>query len=161
MPLKTEKDGPEGPTKKKQKQTGSDQHQAEKEDTLPILPIIKKDMSKKPHTKKGLEEKEEAAVPRISFDYFFFSEEEEAANKNPILVMVDESTDEKYARGVEHKGLGEDGELEWVVTDMLKELKSWGYHGGESGHVIFKSDGEAPIKAVRDRLARKIGGEEW
>ena len=35
----------------------------------------------RPHQKKSQEEKEEATVPRISFDYFFFSEEEEAANK--------------------------------------------------------------------------------
>ena len=45
------------------------------------------------------------------------------------------------ARGVEHKGLGEDGEVEWMVADMLKALKNWEYQGGERRHVIFKSDG--------------------
>ena len=42
---------------------------------------------------------------------------------------------------------------------MKKELKSWGHQGGDQGHIIFKSDGEVPIKAVRDRLAAKIGEE--
>ena len=59
---------------------------------------------------------------------------------------------------MEHKGLGEDGELEWLVEDMQKELRNWGHTGGEQGHLIFKSDGESSIKAVRDRLAKKIGG---
>ena len=35
-----------------------------------------------------------AGAPRISFDYFFFNDEDEKANKNPMLVMVDESTGE-------------------------------------------------------------------
>ena len=68
-------------------------------------------------------------VPRICFDYFFFSDEDKAANKNPMIVMLDEGTGEKYARKVEQKGLGEDGEMEWLVQDMLKELRSWGYQG--------------------------------
>ena len=62
----------------------------------------------RPHQAKKPEEKDEATVPRISFDYFFLSEEEETTNKNPILVMLDESTGEKYDRGVDHKGLGEE-----------------------------------------------------
>ena len=98
-------------------------------------------------------------VPRISFDYFFFNDEDEKANKHPMLVMVDESTGEKYARGVEQKGLGNDGEMDWIIQDLGKELKSWGYHGGEQGHLIFKSDGEASIKLIRDRLARHHAGK--
>ena len=38
--------------------------------------------------------KEKSWVPRISFDYFFFSQEDEQANKNPMIVMVDEETGE-------------------------------------------------------------------
>ena len=53
--------------------------------------------------------KEKSWVPRISFDYFFFSQEDEQANKHPMIVMVDDETGEKYARGVSQKGLGEDG----------------------------------------------------
>ena len=42
---------------------------------------------------------------------------------------------------------------------MLKELKSWGYQGGDAGHVIFKSDGESSIRRVRDKLAKDLGGK--
>ena len=65
----------------------------------------------------------------------------------------------KHARGVGQKGLGNDGEMDWVIQDLGKELKSWGYHGGEQGHLIFKSDGEASIKLIRDRLVRHHGGK--
>ena len=34
---------------------------------------------------------EEAKVPRVHFDYFFMSREDEEASKNPLLVMADES----------------------------------------------------------------------
>ena len=33
-------------------------------------------------------------------DYFFMSNADEAASRNPILVMIDEETGEKYARAV-------------------------------------------------------------
>ena len=39
-------------------------------------------------------------VPRVSMDYFFMSQQDEKANKNPILVMLDEETNDKYARAV-------------------------------------------------------------
>ena len=65
----------------------------------------------------------------------------------------------KYARGVSQKGIGEDGEMKWLIDDMQRELKSWGHPGGESSHLIFKSDGESSIKVVRDKLARQMGGK--
>ena len=49
--------------------------------------------------------------------------------------------------------------MEWLIEDMRKELKNWGHHGGEGCQLIFKSDGEASIKAVRDKLAMKLGGK--
>ena len=76
-----------------------------------------------------------------------------------MIVMVDEGAGEKYARGVSQKGIGEDGEMKWLIDDMQRELKGWGYPGGESSHMIFKSDGEASIKVVRDKLARQLGGK--
>ena len=51
-----------------------------------------------------------------------------------MIVMVDESSGEKYARSVSQKGLGEDGEMEWLIEDVRKELKNWGHHGGEGGN---------------------------
>ena len=50
---------------------------------------------------------EEVKVPRVHFDYFFMSREDEEACKNPLLVMADERSGSKYARAVGMKGLGE------------------------------------------------------
>ena len=87
------------------------------------------------------------------------SNADEAASRNPILVMIDEETGEKYARAVGHKGLGHQGEHDWLVKDLSEELRGWGHPGGEAGHIILKSDGEASIVAVRDALARFHGGK--
>ena len=54
-------------------------------------------------------EKKEAEVPHVSMDYFFMSKSDENAKENPVLVMVDEETGEKYARAVGRKGVGERG----------------------------------------------------
>ena len=51
------------------------------------------------------------------------------ASEIPMMVMVDESTGNKYMRSVDHKGLGPDGDNSWLVKDMHQELKSWGTHG--------------------------------
>ena len=44
----------------------------------------------------------------------------------PILVMVDESTGERFARAVEQKGVGDSSHMEWIVQDICSELRSWG-----------------------------------
>ena len=49
--------------------------------------------------------------------------------------------------------------MKWLIDDMQRELKSWGHPGGETSHLIFKTDGESSIKVVRDKLARQIGGK--
>ena len=49
--------------------------------------------------------------------------------------------------------------MKWLIDDMQRELKSWGHPGGESSHMIFKSDGEASIRLIRDRLAKQHGGK--
>ena len=77
-----------------------------------------------------------------------------------MLVMVDESTGDKYARAVGQKGLGGGADdMQWLIGDLHEELKSWGHHGGQGGHVIFKGDNETPIVAVREALARHHGGK--
>ncbi len=97
-------------------------------------------------------------VPRVAMDYFFMTQEDQAANKNPVMGMVDEQTGDKYARAVSNKGLGSNGEMEWLVKDMVNELQTWGYNGGPSGHDILKSDGEPAIKAVRNAVGKLLGG---
>ena len=59
------------------------------------------------------------------------SKEDEAASTNPLIVMVDEESGDSYARAVAHKGLGTDGEQDWLIQDMDKEIKEWGHPGGE------------------------------
>ena len=90
----------------------------------------------------------------MSMDYFFMSKEEETAQDNPMLVMVDEQTGDRYARMTGAKGVGENQERDWLIKDMSEELKDWGHTGGEGGHIILKCDGEKPIKKVRDRLGK-------
>ena len=80
------------------------------------------------------------------------------ASESPMMVMVDESTGNKYMRAIAHKGLGEEGDNSWLVKDMHQELKSWGHPGGAGNKIILKSDGEPAIVAVREALARCHGG---
>ena len=111
------------------------------------------------HRKAGKEDRK-SNVPRVVFDYFFMSHQDEAANENPMLIMLDESTGDKYARAVGQKGLGGGREeMQWLVADLHEELKSWGHHGGDGGHIILKSDNESPIVTVRDALAKYHGGK--
>ena len=110
-----------------------------------------------PHC-QAIEDKKDGRIPRLAFDYFFMSWVDEAANQNPMLVMLDESTGDKYARAVGQKGLGQGDEMSWLIADLREELKSWGHHGGDGSHLIFKSDGENAVASVRDALAKRQGG---
>ena len=77
-------------------------------------------------------------------DYFFMSQEEEKACENSLIVMVDESTGNKYMRAVGKKGIGEGNEMDWLIKDMHEELKSWGHPGGADNELILKSDESLP-----------------
>ena len=70
-----------------------------------------------PH-RAGEHEHKSTGVPKISMDYFFMSKADEQARANPLIVMVDEDTWEKYARAVGHKGIGKDNEMEWLIKDL-------------------------------------------
>ena len=101
---------------------------------------------------------ERGQVSGVSMDHFYMRGKDEQDGNNPLVVMVDEETGDKYARVVGKKGLGSDGEMEWSVRDMSEELKSWRNDGGDSGRLIRKSDGEWYIKALKDALGRYHGG---
>ena len=75
------------------------------------------------------------------------------ASDSPLSVMVDENSGNKYARSVDHKGLGEEGDNSWLIKDMHQELKAWGYPGEGQNALILKSDGEPALVAVREALA--------
>ena len=80
------------------------------------------------------------------------------AAENPMMVMVDKSTGNKYLRSVDQKGLEQDGDKHWLVKDMHRELKSWGYPGGGTNALMLKSGGKPATVAVREALARCHGG---
>ena len=102
------------------------------------------------HRKKEAKKEDEkkSEVPRVSMDYFFMSKTDEEAKANPIIGMVDEQTGEKYSRAAGKKGVGENGDMDWMIKDMVRELKAWGHCGGNSGHIILKCDNENASKAV-------------
>ena len=108
------------------------------------------------HRRENKEER--GQVPRVSMEHFYVSSKDEQDGNNPLVLMVDEETGDKYARMVEKKGLGSDGEIEWLVRDINEELKSWGHVGGDSGRLILKSDGEWSTKALKNALSRYLGG---
>ncbi len=68
--------------------------------------------------------------------------ESHRAIDNPAIVMVDEATGNKYMRTVPCKGLGENGEVRWLIEDVHKELTAWGRPGGEGNALLIKTDGE-------------------
>ena len=90
------------------------------------------------------------AVRRICVDYFFMSQDEEDAAKNPMMVMIDETIGHRYMRAVGKKGLGDGHEMDWLIIDMHEELKSWGYPGGGTNELIFKCDREPAMKRVQE-----------
>ena len=66
-------------------------------------------------------------------DYFFPGSEGSDAAENPMFFLADEENGHRYARMVEHKGLGEDGDMPLVVLDAAKEIRSWGHSEGDLG----------------------------
>ena len=85
-------------------------------------------------------------------------DEETRAADNPAVVMTDESTGNRYMRLVDSKGLKEDKADPWLAKDLHDEFKPWGRPGGGDSKLIIKSNGESPIVAVREALARKHRG---
>ena len=81
---------------------------------------------------KGLSQEAdpENAVPKVSMDYFFLVGEGSEAVNNPMFVMADEDKGHRYARLVEQKGLGEGGEMEWLILHAAEEIRSWAHRGG-------------------------------
>ena len=78
------------------------------------------------------------------------NEKDRGDDANPL---IDEETGDKYSRVVEKKGLGDNGEMEWLVKDISDELKSWGHLCGG-----VKSDGEWPIRALKEAVGKYHGG---
>ena len=88
-------------------------------------------------------------------------DDETRAADNPAVVMTDETTGNRYMRLVDSKGLKDDKADQWIVKDLHAELKAWGRPGGDDNKLIIKCDGESPIVAVREALARKHRGVSY
>ena len=97
-------------------------------------------------------------VAKVHLDYYFMSRADEAASKNPCIVMVDDQTGEKYSRATGQKGLGEGTDMDWLIKDLDNELRAWGHAGGKEGHLVIKCDTESSAVAVRKALAAYHGG---
>ena len=76
------------------------------------------------------------------------SEEDSKANKNQILVTVDENSEDRCARATGGRGVGSKREMDWRVKDTSAELKRVGYRGGGEHALDMKSDGERSIMAL-------------
>ena len=55
----------------------------------------------------------------MSTDFFYMSQEDEEADSNPVIVMLGESTGEKYARCIGSKATEH---TSWLVQDITEEL---------------------------------------
>ena len=96
---------------------------------------------KMPHLKGKDEENEFGVkVPKISMDYLYMSKNNAKAKPNRLFVILNEETNQKYARATGQTGIGTEGVMECLVQDISEELKSRGHAGGPGGHIIFKSD---------------------
>ena len=71
-----------------------------------------------------------------------------------MLVMVDETTGDRFARLAGQKGLGEDREMMWLVKDAAEELRAWGHPGGPESRLILKCDGRRTRATRRPSLER-------
>ena len=101
---------------------------------MPTCEKEKQDLSKKN------EEDKEKRVPKIVFDHHFTTDEDREHNRNPVIGMRDMKTGCRYLRAVGRKGVGEQGEMDWLVYDIHEELKSWGYTGGSEEKLISQGD---------------------
>ena len=100
----------------------------------------------------------EDGIPRICMDYFYMNERDREEGRNPLVIVTDEDAGDKYARAVGRKGVGERGDMDWLIRDISFELKSWRHQGGSGSRLIMKADGERSLKTLRDAVARYHGG---
>ena len=91
-------------------------------------------------------------------DYFYMNERDLEEGSNPLIIVTEEDTGGDDSRAVGRKGVGENGEKDWLIWDISLELKSWRYEGGSGNGIIMKVDGERSLKALRDAASRYHGG---
>ena len=97
-------------------------------------------------------------VARISLDYYFMNDRDRQEGPNPILIVLHESTGEKYSRAVGMKGVENDGEVDWLVKDMCEELRAWGHPGRDGNRVFLKCNGQPAMQSLKTAIGRFHGG---
>ena len=84
------------------------------------------------------------------------SKTDEQVSMNPVIVMVDEDTSEKNGRAVGRKGVGQQREMDLLIS---LEHETWRHSEGKRGHIILKSDVEKVIVALQDKLVKYHNGK--
>ena len=85
------------------------------------------------------------------------SKADEKTTVNPLLVMADEESGSRYARAVGQNRLGDGQVMSWLIEDMCTQIRAWGHAGGTGGELIFKSDGELALLAVKGAVMQHHG----
>ena len=156
---KEEEEGREPKTMRMPKQVSKEERDAHEATHMPFRSwcrhCVRGRARNMQHTKEKAEVENKNKVPRVSMDYFFMSEEDRKASTNPLFIMIDEETKDRYARAVGKKGVTD---MDWLVKDIVAELRAWGHQGGEGGVMIMKSDNENSIVAVREAAGKFLGG---
>ena len=96
-----------------------------------------------PHRRRR--DKDEYQVPMVSLDYAFLRNKP----KDPcavVLVGKDRDSGALMAHIVPMKG----AETEWVVKQVIKDIRQLGHHG----RLLLRSDQEPAIEALKDEIAR-------
>ena len=94
---------------------------------------------------------------------FRMSDEGSKANKNPVLVMIDESFGDRDARATGQKSVGNDREMDWLVKDIAKSAGEIVDHGAEriirkvsqwQDHTRSTSEGRKPEQRPWEKQER-------
>ena len=89
--------------------------------------------------------KSKQRVMRVHMDYFFGTVDgEDQTKENPILVIGEELRGNKMARQTNSTGLSGN---EWLIKEIITELKDWGYCGQLEDLLVFKSDGASDTRS--------------
>ena len=91
-------------------------------------------------------------------DFFCMNKRDREVGANSVVIGTGGDTGYKYARAVGRKGVGQHGEMDWLIRDISLELKTRGHQGRSGNRMIMKADGERSLKARRDAVARCHGG---
>ena len=76
-------------------------------------------------------------------------EEEEKEGDSPSIVFYDSQYKAVASWVMQSKSVVEGGPNQWVPKTLVKEMEEWGYGNKK---VVLVSDGEAAIKAIKDKM---------